>query len=215
MPDISTINSVDIATIASFNGVALADGQTLEGQNVALGGDAHTFISTTGAITSGVSNVEISGFNSTYDIYELHFINIKSPYQNSFFRFIPKVGTTYPATTSVAFYAFHAATSSGIYSFYTDSGLTNSASYIQFSGGIGNVPDSDESTQAILRLYSPSNTTYGKLFESVSTSYHTNDGLQHYFSQGVFNTTSAITSIQFYLYGGIDDGEIRLYGIKK
>ncbi len=213
MPDISTINSVDIATIASFNGVALADGQTLEGQNIALGAaDAHEFISTTGTITTGTSTVEISGFDSTYDIYELHFINIKAPSPNTYFRFIAKNGSTNLANTQSEFQAFHAEnTSSG--SIYTDSGNTNSVAYVKFSGYMGLTPNSDESGNAILRLYSPSNTTYGKLFESVATAYHYNNAIAHTFSQGIWNTTSAITSIVFYLYDDIADGEIRLYGI--
>lgn len=37
MPDISTINGVDVTDISSFAGTTLADGQTIDGQNVALG----------------------------------------------------------------------------------------------------------------------------------------------------------------------------------
>lgn len=215
MPDISTINGIDIATLASFNGVALADGQTLEGQNVALGGgESHEFISTTGTI-SGISQVTITGFDSTYDIYEIHYINIPSPSSTTFWRFLAKAGSTTLANTNSEFKAYRSQSSSSSYTLYPDSGNTDQATWIQMSDGVGNSSvNSYESGNAVLRLYSPSNTTYGKLFESVCTSYHWQGGISQWFTAGIFNTTSAITSIVFFL-SNMSDGEMRLYGIKK
>ena len=66
-------------------------------------------------------------------------------------------------------------------------------------------------------LFSPSNTTHVKHF--MSTNVHpTNDSdvyMEQNFVSGYFNTTAAITAIQFKMgSGNIDSGVIKLYGIK-
>jgi hypothetical protein len=65
-------------------------------------------------------------------------------------------------------------------------------------------------------LYNPSSTTYVKHF--ISRTQHTayNDYSQDIYVAGYGNTTSAINAIRFqFSSGNIDDGIIKLYGVKK
>ena len=215
MPDISTVNGVDITTLSSFGGVAFADGQTLDGQNVALVSDAHTFISSQTA-SSGSSLSFTSGIDSTYDVYEWHFINLHpaSDYATLTFQ-VNAVGQTgfNETMTTTWFYARHQESGSGTALQYNTSYDQGQGTGYQYIGNFtGN--DNDQSVSGILRLYAPSSTTYVKHFESVTSDYQGNNYLMNVFTGGYINTTSAIDEIDFKLStGSIEAGEIRMYGV--
>jgi len=64
-------------------------------------------------------------------------------------------------------------------------------------------------------LFDPSNTTFVKHFIAVISGNNEDSHAQQNFSAGYFNTTAAITAIQFkFSSGNIDAGDICLYGIK-
>ena len=72
----------------------------------------------------------------------------------------------------------------------------------------------DASASGEMRLFSPSSTTFVKHFMSV-TNRDNNDYQGDNYTAGYFNTTSAITAIQFKMSSGnIDAGTIKLYGLK-
>lgn len=215
MPDISTINGVDITTLASFGGVAFADGQTLDGQNVALVSDAHTLISTQTASSSSSLSFT-SGIDSTYDVYEWHFINMHpSNYSPQFTFQVNAVGQTgfNETITSTFFYAYHqeSGASSGL--IYEPSWDQAQGTQLQnLTGYLNNV--SDEGASGVLTLYAPSSTTYVKHWTCRTNSVYPTPMSIDTSTAGYINTTSAIDEISFQMTSGnIDAGEIRMYGV--
>ncbi len=72
----------------------------------------------------------------------------------------------------------------------------------------------DESVAGYLHLYDPSNTTFVKHFYSVSSSPTNGTHNSTMYTAGYFNTTTAITRVQFKMDGGnIDSGTIKMYGV--
>jgi len=216
LPDISTINGVDIATLASFGGVAFADGQTLDGQNVSLVSGAHTFISSQTASSSSSLSFT-SGIDSTYDVYEWHFINIHPATDNVDFMFqVNAAGQSgfNEVMTTTTFYAYH--NEAGSATALTYDGNEDQAQGTGYqkilSYDTGNA--ADESVSGILTLYAPSSTTYVKQFTSVGNGVAAYEYSINEFVAGYINTTSAIDEIDFkFNSGNIDAGEIRMYGV--
>ena len=159
-----------------------------------------------------------SGIDSTYDSYVFKFINIHASETADFeFQCSTDGGSTYATTiTSTYFRAFH----------YEDDTVTN----LQYPSAFDEaqttnfqtllrVPtaNNDNNGSGTLQLFNPSSTTYVKHFISSSNNYvdttvvySTND-----YVAGYFNTTSAINAIRFQMSSGnIDDGVIKMYGVK-
>jgi len=225
LPDISTINGVDITTLASFGGVAFADGQTVDGQNVALSNESHVFIDTTGAISSGTSSVSFtSGFSSTYHSYEFHFINVATGYGGMEFQVnaAGQSGFNEPIV-SYGRYAYHNESDTGYSIGFSSvgsgqgqtSGATGKTDYVQINVD-QEYNSSDAAAAGYLKIYNPTSTTYAKYFElrTVVMSYH--PGVWETTAFGYINTTSAIDEIQFRARSTytFSSGEIRMYGIK-
>ena len=75
--------------------------------------------------------------------------------------------------------------------------------------------DNDQNGSGTLFVFNPSSTTFTKHFIGEGANSHDADISMHTFQAGYFNTTSAITGIQFkFASGNIDSGIIKLYGIK-
>jgi hypothetical protein len=123
-------------------------------------------------------------------------------------------GSNYGVTlTSTAFHAYHneADTATNL-TYYTSRDLAQSTSF-QILGEVGN--DNDQSVSGTLQLFNPSSTTYVKHFIATSSMSTSSDYLENQFYGGYFNTTSAINAVQFKMASGnIDDGIIKLYGVK-
>lgn len=215
MPDISTIDGIDILTLANFQGVPLTSGSLINGQTATLITDAHTLISTQTASSSSSLSFT-SGIDSTYDVYEWHFINMH-PSSDAQLQFqVNAVGQTGfdEVITSSYFAAYHDET--GVYTTLAavaqDQG--QGTSYQGISNYTGN--DNDQSYSGILKLYSPSSTTFAKHFISRGNDYHGSDYSFNIFVSGYINTTSAIDEIDFkFSLGTIDAGQIRMYGVAK
>jgi hypothetical protein len=74
--------------------------------------------------------------------------------------------------------------------------------------------DNDMSGSGILHLFEPSNTTFVKHFIATSNVYQESVFNNNQYIAGYFNTTSAITRIQFKMSSGnIDSGQILLFGL--
>jgi len=156
--------------------------------------------------------------DSTYKTYVFTFNNIHAA-DTSIFTFQANAsgGSGFNETiTSTMFRAYHIEGSgaSGL-GYQTSGDQAQGTSYNQiFFQHIST--DNDSSGSGILHLFDPSNTTFVKNF--IANTMHVNstgsEGAIHSFSAGYFNTTSAITEIDFKMSSGnIDAGDICLYGI--
>jgi hypothetical protein len=155
--------------------------------------------------------------DSTYLSYVFKFINIHPETDNVEFQFNMSTdsGSNYNVTkTTTAFRAYHneADNSTGL-AYLTTSDLAQSTSFQTLALSIGN--DNDQSCAGTLTLFNPSSTTYVKHFISINNEYNNNDFNQNTYFAGYGNTTSAVNAVRFQMSSGnIDDGIIKLYGVK-
>ena len=158
-----------------------------------------------------------SGIDSTYPIYKFEFINIHPATDGSVFEFnfSTDSGSNYNVTkTTTAFYAEHdeADTVTSL-TYSTGADLAQSTNFQRLAPAVGN--GSDENTSGTFQLFNPSSTTYVKHFISNINQYHFDNYTQNWYVAGYGNTTSAINAIRFqFSSGNIDDGIIKMYGIK-
>ena len=161
-----------------------------------------------------------TGLDSTYDEYVFKFINCH-PSSNGArltFNLSTDSGSNYNVTkTTTVFTAYNKedGTVSAL-------GYSGSADLAQGTGfqiiGTDLISDNDSNTSGLLTLFNPSSTTYVKHF--IATSNNMTDGSPPYtenrYTSGYGNTTSAVNAIQFkFDAGNIDDGIIKMYGVKK
>ena len=199
------ITNSSVSAVTSFSGVTA--GATL------------ILLSTQTASASATISFT-TGLNSTYDEYIFKFIDIHPSVQNAFFtfNFSTDSGSNYNVTkTSTAFRAYHFETDlSQILQYLTGEDLAQSTAFqpLVYAGN-----DNDMSMCGELKIFNPSSTTYVKHFISVSNGYTDGGGAdlsENFYIAGYGNTTSAVNAIRFQMSSGnIDDGIIKLYGVKK
>ena len=159
-----------------------------------------------------------TGLDSTYDMYEFHFINVRPSTDNVnlTFNMSTDSGSNYNVTkTTTYFTTYHdEADTSTLLSYSTAFDLAQSTAFQLLTNGTGN--GSDECAVGTLQLFNPSSTTYVKHYISNMQSYlEANYSINNY-SAGYGNTTSAVNAIRFqFSSGNIDDGIIKMYGVKK
>ena len=171
---------------------------------------------------SSSANISFTtGLDSTYDEYIFKFINCHPATDNVNFEFNGSTdsGSNYNVTKTTTFVDASHYESGADYAFGYAAGrdLAQSTSFQQISGyQLQN--DNDSSVSGTLILFNPSSTTYVKHFISDVNSV-ANDAAHNSWRAlmaGYFNTTSAINAIRFQMSSGnIDDGIIKLYGVKK
>jgi hypothetical protein len=161
-----------------------------------------------------------TGLDSTYDEYIFKFINVHPQTDNIDFHFQVSTngGSSYGvAITSTNFIAGHSeADDNTSLSYRTAGDLAQSTDYqvLHEYNNLGN--DADQSLAGTLTLFNPSSTTYVKHFIATTNITEQNDYQVNIFIAGYVNTTSAVNAIQFKMASGnIDDGIIKLYGVKK
>ena len=169
--------------------------------------------------SASISFVDGSGgvvFDNTYPIYLFKWINAHPATDDSRLEIQGTTdGSNYnTASTTTFFRSLHkedGSTSAVQYETAHDEAQTTG--FIDIDASIGN--DNDQSTSGELFLFNPSSTTFVKHFISKSNSSSSGNFQVNTFVGGYFNTTSAITGIQFkQSSGNIDAGTIKLYGIK-
>ena len=158
-----------------------------------------------------------SGLDSTYPIYKFEFINMHPATDNVAFQFQTSTdgGSNYNVTTTTTLFdAYHNEADNVTNLLYqTAQDAAQSTSLLNISIQIGN--DNDQSLSGTFNLFNPSSTTYVKHFLANTHRYDASDYAINVFTAGYANTTSAINAIQFKMSSGnIDDGTIKLYGIK-
>ncbi len=181
-----------------------------------VSGGAWTLLSTTTASSS--ANLAItSGIDSTYNEYIFKFINIHPATDDVFFQFNGSDDTSshsYNITkTTTNFSAEHnEGDSTAQVGYVTGDDLAQGTGYQRLFNGVGN--DNDGSLSGELYLFNPSSTTYVTHFMArVGGHRHSSAALDSYVS-GYFNTTAAITALNFQMSSGnIDSGVIKLYGV--
>ena len=165
------------------------------------------------SFVNGSSDVVL---DNTYKEYLFTFNNIHAATDDVMFQFNGSDDTSSHsydiAKTTTFFTAEHSESGSDAFGYSTGGDLANSTGYQRLFNGIGNV--NDESCAGYLHLYAPSDTTYVKHFIGMTTGNRQADANGVYYVAGFFNTTSAITAIDFKVSSGnIDAGDICLYGI--
>ena len=166
---------------------------------------------------SGVQTLSFtSGIDSTYKEYIFKCFDINPGTDDQVFRikFSIDGGSNYNATvTSTSFYALHREDgSTASVQYHTSMDEAQGTSGQQIARSIGN--GSDESFCATVHLFDPSNTTFVKHFLGVFTGNRQANSNGVYYLQGYFNTTSAITALDFKVdSGNIDSGTIDMYGV--
>ena len=200
------------------NGTTLLDAGALD-SGVATG--AMTLIKTLTASSSsaltflnGSSGVTLDG---TYKEYIFKFSNLH-PSATAYTLFQGTTdGTNYNTTiTSSTFAAYHdeADTFTALeYRTPADQAQGTSFQNLNFADSVGT--DNDMNMSGSLRIFNPSSTTFVKHFIATCNSTSVEPMTTQTFLGGYFNTTSAITGIQFKQNtGNIDAGTIKMYGIK-
>ena len=201
------------------NGTTLLDAGALD-SGVATG--ALTLIKTLTASSSGtlsfVHGASSVVFDGTYKEYIFKFINIHPQTNNVDFQFNASIdsGSNYNVTkTTSQFNAYHnEAGNDQVLGYNAGYDLAQSTAFQNITNDISNVGDMN--TAATLTIYDPANTTFVKHFMAkTNNNYNSGGYFQNDFLAGYFNTTSALNAIQFKMSSGnVDDGIIKMYGVK-
>jgi hypothetical protein len=177
-----------------------------------ISGGGLNLISTQTASSSATISFT-SGIDSTYKEYIFKFINLHPATDNSklFFKATTN-GTDFNTTlTSTYFIADHDEDdSTTAFTYLASDDQAQGTSFQRLNESTG--ADNDESISGMLHLFDPSNTTFVKHYMSRSSSAFEKE--TDSFTAGYFNTTSAVTGVQFkFGSGNIDSGVIKLYGV--
>ena len=178
-------------------------------------GGSLNLLSTQTASSSATLNFT-SGIDSTYKEYVFKFINIHPGTDDTRFVYQASIdgGTNYNTTmTTSAFRAAHAEDDgSASLGYRTARDQAQGTSYQQLSEAVG--ADNDQCISGKLHLFDPSNTTFVKHFIGVISNNNEDSHAQVNYSGGYFNTTAAITGVDFKMSSGnIDAGTITMYGV--
>jgi len=169
------------------------------------------------SFVNGTSDVV---FDSTYKEYLFTFKNIHPGTDEAHFQFQADTGsnTNYNQTiTSTNFRAYHNEGGSAAGLSYVASG--DQAQGTAFQNLTEDDVDGDDDVGLVgtLRIFNPSSTTFVKHFLAETVTIKNSSGGPynvHAFVAGYFNTTTALTTVQFkFNTGNIDAGDICLYGI--
>ena len=172
------------------------------------------FISRSTASSSASVSIT-SGIDSTYKEYIFVFNNIH-PASGSHFTFQGDTGTNtnYNQTITSSFFQaeFSEAGSNAALGYQSSSDQAQGTSFQRIFSSVST--SADDSGSGYLHLFNPASTTFTKHFMATSNNV-ASAYTQNSFAAGYFNTTSAITRVQFKMSSGnIDSGTIDMYGVK-
>ena len=198
------------------NGTTLLDAGALD-SGVATG--SMTLISTQTASNSATISFT-SGIDSTYKEYQVHVINAHPEENGRVLSFQTDTGTntSYNQTVTCTHFTtrHHEDASATSLSYDTGSDLAQSTNFIPLTSG-STANNNDDNCCSILHLFDPSSTTFAKHFtvrtQNINSTSDPNSNESYV--AGYFNTTTALTRIQFkFSSGDIDAGTFKLYGVK-
>ena len=195
------------------NGTTLLDAGALD-SGIATG--SMTLLSTSTASSSATIDFT-SGINSTYKEYVFKFIDIHPATDSADLTFQVDTGTNTNYNQAITSTVFKAevnesgADSKIVYD--TNLDQAQGTAFQQIQHDIGN--DADQSAAGTLTIFNPASGTFVKHFIARSQIYYGGDYALDFFVAGYFNTTTALTRVQFKMStGNIDSGIIKMYGIK-
>ena len=217
-------NSINVNTVADKGGNTLwtSDGSgNLSSVNSGLKGalvllDTNTF---TGASSSAFTTL----IDSTYGVYKFMYnaINPATDGVNFVLEGSIDGGSTWGILkTSTYYLTYNYLTGDTTdLTYRTEWDRSNETTSLILMHGLGN--GADECGVGEVTVYTPSNTTYNKIFNSVTQNYDTYSGATpdtgsssgQTFVGGYWSTTSAINGIRFSMSSGNMDGEIKMYGL--
>jgi hypothetical protein len=176
---------------------------------------AITLISTHTASASATLDIT-SGIDSTYPVYEFHFVNMHPATDGSEFTFqVNAAGQSgFNETITSAYFRAYNIETGGTYAlgYSTGGDQAQGTAYQMMTQNIGN--DNDQSCSGILTLYNPSSTTFVKHFMARAQESQQSDYSLEVHATGYINTTSAIDEISFkFDSGNIDAGVIKMFGV--
>ena len=157
-----------------------------------------------------------SGIDSTYKKYIFRYYNIHPATNAAKLQFNGSDDSSshsYDITKTTTFFqAYHDEAGTDTNLHYSAANDLAQGTGFQNLNQIGS--DNDQSGCGTLHLYDPSNTTFVKHFKIDAQTYDADDYSVNAFVAGYFNTTAAITAIQFKMdSGNIDSGVIKMYGV--
>jgi hypothetical protein len=180
----------------------------------AVSGGAMTLLETQTASSSGTISFT-SNIDSTYKEYIFKFYDVHPSENATWLSFQVDTGTNTSyniSCVSTWFTAYHNEGDS-------HNALSYNTSYDQVGTGFQYVTDrtgtdNDQSVVGTLHLYEPSSSTFVKHFMAETMCYEQSDYAAHVLNAGYFNTTTALTRVQFKMNSGdIDAGTIKMYGV--
>ena len=158
-----------------------------------------------------------TGIDSTYDEYIFKFINIHGSANSQLnFNGSSDGGSNYNVTkTSTSFRATHLEDGSfTVLGYDTGRDLAQGTGFQPLLQTINN--NNDDNACGFITIFNPSSTTYVKHFITNFNTVLDDPASSQWFMAGYFNTTSAINAVRFQMSSGnIDDGIIKMYGVKK
>ena len=176
---------------------------------------ALTLISTSTASASATLDIT-SGIDSTYSVYEFHFVNMHPATNQVDFtvQFNASGGSGFNETmTTTTFQSQHGEGDGGApVGYYAAYDQAQGTAYqaLNYESGY----DADQSVSGILTLYDPSDTTFVKHFQARTQTAQGDDFSVDWHTAGYINTTSAIDEISFkFDSGNIDAGVIKMFGV--
>ena len=172
---------------------------------------------TTNTLVAGdsASTASFTGLDSTYKLYVFKFYDV-NPVTNAATLSIngsdDGSGHSYDIAKTTTFFRSinNEAGSTAKIQYMTANDLAQGTGVANIVESIGN--GADESCAGELFLFNPSNATYVKHFYCTNHSYHDSDFAATHYVGGYFNTTAAITAIQFACSSNMD-GVFKLYGV--
>ena len=180
-----------------------------------VSGGSMNLISTQTASSSATISFT-SGIDSTYKEYIIKYINVHPSVNGTTLQFNGSDDSSshsYNITkTTTYFQAYHNEGGSDTTLGYSTGNDLAQGTGFQILHQIGS--DNDQAGCGTLHLYDPSNTTFVKHFMIDAQTADPDDYSVRAFVAGYFNTTAAITAIQFKTASGnIDAGTFKLYGV--
>jgi len=203
-------NSINVTPAASK---AIRFNSSANGLETADAGGNLVKIATTTA-SSSASLSFTSGIDSTYKEYMFFFNNLHPQTDDTKLVFQTTTdGSNFNTTlTNTYFLARNQEdNSSRALGYSADDEQAQGTAFQRLNESTGS--DNDQSISGHMHLFEPSSTTFVKHYISRTVSIF--DRATDVFGAGYFNTTSAITGIQFKMSSGnIDSGTITMYGVK-
>ena len=210
-------NSFDLTTAASKGLAFNSDADGFETSTPGSMTLIKTLTASSSATLSFLNGSDSVVFDNTYPVYLFKYIGIHPETNTASFTFQVDTGTntSYNITvTSTAFLCQHDEGDSATSLAYN--GAKDQAQGTSFHTLLNEVGNGgDECGSGELYIFNPSSTTFVKHWLARTVNYQSDNYIQDRFFAGYFNTTTALTRVQFKMSSGdIDAGTIKLYGIK-